>query len=158
MSTLPEHRACKGCYVVIGHDQYDHSDYLVGHYISFSRAKKAARNKARMANALPASGSDIFCVYDSAGECRYRITFDDLPPHLQHPASRLDLPTSLPPPRPTHDRLFIKILLGLLVLPLLWWGKGFYDDMELSGQAKCAASSKRIAGATVEIWTGAATS
>ena len=136
MSTLPEHRAYKGCYVVIGHDQYDHSNYLVGHYISFSRAKKAARNKARMANALPASGSDIFCVYDSAGECRYRITFDDLPPHLQHPASRLDLPTSLPPPRPTHDRLFIKILLGLLVLPLLWWGKGFYDDMELSGQAK----------------------
>lgn len=46
MSAAPEHRAYKGCYVVVGHDQYDHSDYLVGHYISLSRAKKAARNKA----------------------------------------------------------------------------------------------------------------
>lgn len=136
MSALPEHQAYKGCYVVIGHDQHDHSDYLVGHYISLSRAKKAARNKARMANALPTSLSDVFFVYDSAGECRYRISFDDLPPHLQHPAPSLNLPTSLPPPRPTYDRVFIKILLGLLVLPLLWWGKGFYDDMELSRQDK----------------------
>lgn len=136
MSTTPEHRAYKGCYVVIGHDQYDHSDYLVGHYISLSRAKKAARNKARRANGLPTSFSDVFFVYDSKGACLYRITFDDLPPHLQHPAPKLDMPAALPPPRPAYDRLFIKLLLGLGAAVLLWQAKVFYDDMELSERDK----------------------
>ena len=136
MSDTPEHRAYKGCYVVIGHDQHDHSDYLVGHYISLSRAKKAARTKARRANRLPTSFSDVFFVYDSKGACFYRITFDDLPPDLRHPAPSLDMPASLPPPRPTYDRLFIKILLGLGAAVLLWQAKVFYDDMELSAQDK----------------------
>ena len=136
MSDTPEHRAYKGCYVVIGHDQHDHSDYLVGHYISLSRAKKAARTKARRANRLPTSFSDVFFVYDSKGACPYRITFDDLPPHLQHPAPSLDMPVPLPPPRPTYDRLFIKILWGLGAAVLLWQAKVFYDDMELSAQDK----------------------
>lgn len=136
MSATPEHRAYKGCYVVIGHDQYDHSDYLVGHYISLSRAKKAARNKARRANGLPTSFSDVFFVYDNKGACLYRITFDDLPPHLQYPAPSLDMPTALPPPRPAYDRWFIRLLLGLGVAVLLWQAKVFYDDMELSAQDK----------------------
>ena len=136
MSDTPKHLAYKGCYVVIGHDQHDHSDYLVGHYISLSRAKKAARTKARRANRLPTSFSDVFFVYDSKGACPYRITFDDLPPHLQHPAPSLDMPVPLPPPRPTYDRLFIKILWGLGAAVLLWQAKVFYDDMELSAQDK----------------------
>lgn len=136
MSTTQKHRAYKGCYVVIGHDQYDHSDYLVGHYISLSRAKKAARNKARRANGLPTSFSDVFFVYDSKGECLYRITFDDLPPHLQHPAPSLDMPAALPLPRPAYDRLFIKLLLGLGAAVLLWQAKVFYDNMELSERDK----------------------
>lgn len=136
MSTIPEHRAYKGCYVVIGHDQYDHNDYLVGHYISLSRAKKAARNKARRANGLPTSFSDVFFVYDSKGACLYRITFDNLPPHLQQPSPRLDMPAALPPPRPTYNRLLIKLLLGLGAAVLLWQGKVFYDDMELSDRDK----------------------
>lgn len=99
MSADLERRAHKGCYVVIGYDQYDYSDYLVGHYISLSGAKKAARNKARTANGDPTSFSDVFFVYDDAGECRYRITFDELPEHLRHPAARPDMPKALPPPR-----------------------------------------------------------
>lgn len=143
MSATPEHRAYKGCYVVIGHDQYDHSDYLVGHYISLSRATKAARNKARRANGLPTSFSDVFFVYDSKGACLYRITFDDLPPHLQYPAPSLDMPAALPPPRPAYDRLFIKLLLGLGAAALLWQAKVFYDDMELSAQGKAAYAHMR---------------
>jgi len=143
LSATPEHRAYKGCYVVIGHDQYDHSDYLVGHYISLSRAKKAARNKARRANGLPTSFSDVFFVYDSKGACLYRITFNDLPPHLQHPAPSLDMPASLPPPRPAYDRLFIKLLLGLGAAVLLWQAKVFYDDMELSERDRAEYAQMR---------------
>lgn len=139
----PQHRAYRGGYVVIGHDQHDHSDYLVGHYISLSRAKKAARNKARQANGLPTSFSDIFFVYDSKGTCLYRITFDDLPTHLQHPDPSLDMPACLPPPKRYYDRAFILFLLVLLVIPLLWWAKGFYDDMELSDRDKAEYAHMR---------------
>lgn len=114
-------RARKGCYVVIGYDQYDYRDYEVGQYISLSRAKKAARNKARMANADPTSLSDVYFVYDDAGECRYQVTFDDLPAHLQQPAARLDMPETHPlrsTPAPLGWRdwptgLALPLLLGL---------------------------------------------
>ena len=94
-----ERRARKCCFIVIGYDQYDYSDYLVGHYISLSRARKAAHNKAHIANADPTWFSDVFFVYDDAGECRYRMTFDELPPDLRHPTASLEMPVSPPPPR-----------------------------------------------------------
>lgn len=136
MSVTQEHRAYKGCYVVIGHDQHGHRDYLVGHYISLSRAKKAARNTARRTNGLPTSFSDVFFVYDGKGACLYRITFDDLPKHLHHSDPSLDMPAALPPPRPTYDRLFIKLLLALGAAVLLWQAKVLFDDMELSDRDK----------------------
>ncbi len=132
MSEPGAHRARKGCYVVIGHDQYSHDDYLVGHYISLSRARKAARNMARSANGIPTSFSDIFFVNDSAGRCLYRVCFDDLPPGLRHPAPNLDMPASLPKPGPAYGRLFKGIAGGLLALLLIWQGKSYYDDLELS--------------------------
>lgn len=144
MNTTQKHRAKKGCYVVIGqHNQHDHSDYLVGHYVSLSRAKKAVRNKARMAGADPSTQFDIFCVYDDAGNCHARITFDELPDHLRHPNARLDMPECLPPPKRYYDREFILFLLVLLVIALLWWAKGFYDDMELSAQDKAEYAHMR---------------
>ena len=142
MSETPQRRARKGCYVVIGYDRFDCTDHLVGHYISLSRARKAARNKAR-ANAIPTELSDVFFVYDNAGECRYRVTFDDLPSHLRHPNTSLDMPAVLPPPRPTYDRQFIKLLLCLGGAVLLWQAKVFYDDMELSGQDKAEYAQMR---------------
>ena len=143
MSATQEHRAYKGCYVVIGHEQQGHRDYLVGHYISLSRAKKAARNKARRTNGLPTSLSDLFFVYDSKGACLYRISFDDLPKHLQHSDPSLDMPSVLPPPRTTYDRLFIKLLLALGASVLFWYAKVFYDDMELSTQDKAEYAHMR---------------
>lgn len=141
MSAPPKHPAHKGCYVVIG--QHDQTDYLVGHLVSLSQAKKAARNKARMAGADPSTRSDVFCVYDDAGNCHARITFDELPDHLRHPNARLDMPECLPPPKRYYDREFILFLLVLLVIPLLWWAKGFYDDMELSAQNKAEYAHMR---------------
>jgi hypothetical protein len=96
MSPALERRARKGCYLVIGYDQYDYSEYPVGQYISLSRAKKAARNQARRANALPTSFSDVYFVYDAAGEGRYRISHDELPAHLRQPAASQAMPESLP--------------------------------------------------------------
>jgi len=97
MSAQPERRAPKGCYVVIGHDRFDHTDYLVGHYISHSRARKTARNRARIANADPSALSDAFFVYDDAGQCRYRVSHDDLPESLRGPSCSADAPPPLPP-------------------------------------------------------------
>lgn len=144
MTTPAQHHARPGCYVVIGHDRHDHTDYLVGHYISLSRAKKAARNRARRANADPTSLSDVFFVYDDAGECRYRVCFDDLQAALQQPAASVEMPEALPPPRKNHDRLFIKILLLLLLVPLIWLGKDYYDDMEITDKAGYAEMVKRF--------------
>lgn len=141
MSATPERRARKGCYVVIG--QHANTDYLVGHYISLSQARKAARNKARMAGADPSTRFDVFCVYDDAGNCHAQITFDELPDHLRHPNARLEMPESLPPPKRYYDRQFILFLLVLLVIPLLWWAKGLYDDMELGEQDKVEYAQMR---------------
>ena len=88
--------------------EYGYTDYPVGSYILFSCAKKTARNEARKANAWPTSFADIFFVYDDTGECRYRVTFDDLPFHLRHPPSGLETPESLPP-RPSYNHLLIKV-------------------------------------------------
>ena len=144
MSESSQHRAPKGCYLVIGHDQFDHTDYQVGRYISLSRARKAARNKARTANGDPTSFSDIFFVYDSAGGCLYRVTYDDLPAHLRQPSARVNMPEALPPSPKTYDRLFIKILLGLLLIPTIWLGKNYYDDLEVTDQTGYAELRKRF--------------
>ena len=85
--------------MVIGYDQFDYSDYLVGHYISHSRAKKVARNRARIANAIPSALSDVFFVYDAAGQCRYQVSHDDLPESLRGPSCSAEAP----PPLPLHD-------------------------------------------------------
>lgn len=64
-------------------------------------------------------------------------------PPPERPAPRLDMPASPPPPRPTYDRLFIKLLLGLGAAVLLWQAKVFYDDMELSAQDKATYAHMR---------------
>lgn len=144
MSDVPERRARQGCYVVIGYDQYDYTDYEVGQYISLSRAKKAARNKARVANGDPTSFSDIFFVYDSAGACRYRVTFDDLPAHLRQPTAQVGLPEAVLARVLSYDRRFIKMLLLLLLIPALWQGKIYYDGMEITDKVGYADMRKRF--------------
>ena len=89
---------------------------------------------ARSANGIPTSYSNIFIVNDSDGRCRYRVSFDDLPPGLRHPAPNLDMPASLPTPGAAYGRIFMGIAGVLLALLLLWQGKSYYDDLELSAR------------------------
>jgi len=56
--------------------------------------RASARHRARIANAIPSALSDVFFVYDAAGQCRYQVSHDDLPESLRGLSCSADvLPT-----------------------------------------------------------------
>lgn len=65
-------------YRVVGYDQYDYSDYLVGDFATPLEAGQIARARAAKANAIPTSFSDLFLIYDDQGTCLDRVTYDDI--------------------------------------------------------------------------------
>lgn len=78
MTANRQRKAPPGRFRVIGHDLFEHADYLVGDYATLAQAEQEARARAAKPNAIPTSGSDLFFVYDDAGDCRYRINHDAL--------------------------------------------------------------------------------
>ncbi len=78
MESVNTRCAPKGKYRVVGYDRYDYTDYVVGDFATFKEAGKAARAKAAVRNAIPASLSDLFFVYDDKGICLEQVTYDDL--------------------------------------------------------------------------------
>ena len=70
----PGHFRLTGC------DSYDYSDYPIGDYLSLGLAIQEAKARAATPNGNPTSFSDHFYVYDEVGECRYKVTHDDLTP------------------------------------------------------------------------------
>lgn len=78
MSSPDRRTAPAGLFRVIGHDQYDYSDYVVGDYPTLEQAQQEARTRASVRNASPSSFCDVFFVYDEQGTCRYQVTYDDL--------------------------------------------------------------------------------
>lgn len=71
-------RAPAGKFRVIGYDQYDYSDYLIGDYGTRAEAIQTARDRAKVPNGIPTSFSDLYLIYDDQGICLGKITFDDL--------------------------------------------------------------------------------
>lgn len=71
-------RAQPSRFRVVGYDQYDYSDYLVGDFATRQEASQIARARAAEANGIPTSFSDLFFVYDDQGVCLERVTYDDL--------------------------------------------------------------------------------
>ena len=71
-------RAPPGEFRVVGYDQYDYSDYVVGDFATPEEAGRVARARAASPNGTPTSFSDLFFVYDDQGTCLERVTYDEL--------------------------------------------------------------------------------
>jgi hypothetical protein len=71
-------RAPEGKFRVVGYDQYDYTDYVVGDFATPQEAVRVARAKAAVPNGIPTSFSDLFFVYDDRGICLEQVTYDDL--------------------------------------------------------------------------------
>ena len=71
-------RAPEGKFRVVGYDQYDYTDYVVGDFTTSQEAGRVARAKATVPNGIPTSFSDLFFVYDDQGICLEQVTYDDL--------------------------------------------------------------------------------
>ncbi len=70
-------RAPLSLFRVVGYDQYDCNDYLVGDFPNRQDAGRIARAKAAEANGIPTSFSDLFFVFDDQGVCLERVSYHD---------------------------------------------------------------------------------
>jgi hypothetical protein len=66
-------RAPEGKFRVVGYDQYDYTDYVVGDFTTRQEAVRVARAKAAVPNGIPTSFSDLFFVYDDRGICLEQV-------------------------------------------------------------------------------------
>jgi hypothetical protein len=80
MTDPSERTAPRGQFRLTGFDCYDYSDYFLGDHPDLAPAIREARKRAATPNGLPTSFSDIYYVHDHRGDCRYRVTHDDLHP------------------------------------------------------------------------------
>ena len=70
-------RAPEGKFRVVGYDQYDYTDYVVGDFTTPREAGRVAWAKPAVLNGIPTSFSDLFFVYDDRGICLEQVTYDD---------------------------------------------------------------------------------
>lgn len=78
MSPDDRRRAPTGLFRVVGYDQYDYLDYVVGDFNTPEEATRIATARAGEPNGIPTSFSDLYFVYNDRGECLKRVTFDEL--------------------------------------------------------------------------------
>ena len=84
MNPNDSRRAPEGAFRVIGHDQYDHADYVVGDFLTLQEANRVARARAADPNGIPTSFSDVFLVYDDQGICLEKVAYDNLQEEDSH--------------------------------------------------------------------------
>ncbi|GAB1394863.1 hypothetical protein MASR1M60_30270 [Rhodocyclaceae bacterium] len=123
-----------GQYRVVGYDQYDYSEYVVGDYSTEEAARTAAAERHAQPNATPVSFSDIYFVVDERGGQLHRFA---------HEVTQKDSTPSKAPsePQPTPDRPLVPlswplslVLLCAACIPAAWisalgasWGQS-HDD------------------------------
>jgi guanosine-3',5'-bis(diphosphate) 3'-pyrophosphohydrolase len=62
---------------VVGYDQYDYTDYIVGDFPTRQEASLIASTRAAEANGIPTSFSDLYFVYDDQGVCLEQVANHD---------------------------------------------------------------------------------
>lgn len=138
--TVPTLRiAPPGQYRVVGYDQYDYSEYVVGDYSSEEAARTVAAERHAKPNAIPVSFSDIYFVVDDQGEQLHRFAYE-----VTQEGSN---PSETPPePSPAPDHPVVSLpwpvsvaLLCAACIPAAWisalgasWGQSHDDAAAMS--------------------------
>jgi hypothetical protein len=70
-------KASPGTFRVIGYDQYDYSDFFVGEFDNMEEAIELIKVESSTPNAIPASFSNIYFVYNDKKEALYKASFEE---------------------------------------------------------------------------------